>query len=191
VQGRVALLVLAVAVAACGGQVGTTSTSDGGSFLDAFTDSGAISVDSGAVDTGMLDVGSVVDSAPEAVAPIDAAQGCPAAAPSGQCSSNGEMCPYPGNACVCTSGCTTGECCPTTCPMLGFPCGQVGDGCGSILNCRTCPGGQACVNGVCGGPDAGCVVGTCPKGVCGPIDDGCGGTIQCGDCYWSCTLSGP
>jgi hypothetical protein len=195
---REALLLLGVV--ACGGQVGTRSTSDGGSFLDASTDTGVVVEQ----DSGTIDSSVPVDSGAEAVAPFDAApldagcdaQGdascCPATAPVGPCSTNGEACQYPGNACTCSSGCTAGECCPASCPQLGFPCGQVGDGCGSILNCRTCPAGQTCNAGICGGgTDAGCVVGTCPASACGLIDDGCGGKIQCGGCYWSCVLSGP
>ena len=64
------------------------------------------------------------------------------------CGTPGVCCPAPqtcgGGVCLCT---------PTTCNALGRNCGIVGDGCGGLLNCGACPGGQTCgaVNpGVCG-----------------------------------------
>jgi hypothetical protein len=69
-------------------------------------------------------------------------------------------------------------CVPKTCAERGICCGQIGDGCGDILDCGPC------------GPDAGppgcevCVPKTCAQlgFACGAHDDGCGGTIDCGGC---------
>jgi hypothetical protein len=88
-------------------------------------------------------------------------------------------------------------CTPKTCIDLHFNCGPNGDGCGGLLQCGTCPAGQACGLGgpsVCGwiyGPEAGgdgapfnCTPTTCAAlGYnCGPAGDGCGGSVQCGAC---------
>lgn len=205
---RRVLLALGCIVAACGGQVGTRDSSDGGVGGDSgaagsssgFLDSGA-APDSLSSSGGPVDSTAPADTGPDAVTcgiVHDAGSGgvcvpCPGAAPSGACDYNGVACEYPGQYCLCTNGCTSGQCCPKTCEQLGFPCGQVGDGCGGILNCRTCPTGHACgTNGACADPsDAGCVPGGCGIGICGVIDDGCGGKIDCGACYWTCVLSGP
>ena len=71
----------------------------------------------------------------------------------------------------CALGCT-----PTTCPALGFNCGNFSDGCGGTLNCGSCGTNEVCTNGVC----------TCSKaldcGVCGGCDAYCywPGTCTCG-----------
>ncbi|MCY1059096.1 hypothetical protein [Nannocystis sp. SCPEA4] len=45
---------------------------------------------------------------------------------------------------------TTGPpgCVPLDCAAAGAVCGDLADGCGSTLNCGTCPGDQVCGNGV-------------------------------------------
>lgn len=108
------------------------------------------------------------------------------------CTAVGVVCNYPQATCVCES--CGGGCLPRTCVSLGAHCGLLGDGCGGLLNCGTCPPGQTCGgNGVaneCGGADAGCVRRTCLPAVCGLVDDGCGGRINCDACpSWHCIPS--
>ena len=44
--------------------------------------------------------------------------------------------------------CGVPPCTPTTCAQLpAGTCGQVGDGCGGLLNCPACPAGEACGGG--------------------------------------------
>lgn len=45
--------------------------------------------------------------------------------------------------------CGPGSCCPVTCAQHGAECGVVGDGCGGVLDCGTCPAGKACDAGLC------------------------------------------
>ncbi len=73
-----------------------------------------------------------------------------------------------------------------TCASKGLDCGQVGDGCGCILDCGTCtnPGdtcGGAGVPNVCGQP---CNPTTCAAlgATCGQTGDGCSGSLDCGKC---------
>lgn len=84
-------------------------------------------------------------------------------------------------------------CVPRTCINANMACGPLADGCGGLLNCGTCSGGQTCggggIAGQCGSPgpglvDGGCVARTsCPAGLnCGAYADGCGSTISCGAC---------
>ncbi len=76
---------------------------------------------------------------------------------------------------------TVPSCTPTSCSAKGVTCGQIGDGCGNILQCGMCPSGQACINGACG---SGCTSKTCTQEgfVCGMQSDGCGNAINCGAC---------
>ncbi len=73
-------------------------------------------------------------------------------------------------------------CTPTTCALKGATCGPLPDGCGNILECGTCPSGEACTNNVCG--NGGCVPKTCAAQnfACGSQGDGCGNAISCGTC---------
>jgi hypothetical protein len=75
-----------------------------------------------------------------------------------------------------------------TCEIAGATCGEIGDGCDSVLQCGTCDAPETCGGGAqpsqCGG-DNGCVLETCEtqSAECGPVGDGCGGTIaSCGSC---------
>ena len=75
----------------------------------------------------------------------------------------------------------------------GQYCGEIGDGCGNVLNCGGCPGDWVCVENVCvGGAD--CVPSTeCQVGgaqFCGAIGDGCGRALECGDCVGGETCIG-
>jgi hypothetical protein len=81
---------------------------------------------------------------------------------------------------------------PTLCvpQACGPRCGPIGDGCGSVLNCPSCPQPLVCGGGgpnLCGAgpppPDA-CTPRTCQQlgQRCGPAGDGCGGLLQCGTC---------
>jgi hypothetical protein len=95
-------------------------------------------------------------------------------------------------------GGTLTPCVPKTCTQLGSNCGPQADGCGNLIQCGTCPAGQACgvgaPPGVCGasglGPDGGplnlCTPKTCAQlgFTCGPAGDGCGNLIAggCGTC---------
>jgi hypothetical protein len=93
--------------------------------------------------------------------------------------------------------------CPSTCQALGANCGPVTDTkCGGIVQCGSCPSGQACGAGgpnVCGtgtSSDAGkCTPKTCADlgANCGAVSDGCGGLLQCGTCATGqqCGLGGP
>ena len=71
-------------------------------------------------------------------------------------------------------------CTPKTCASQATVCGPVGDGCGNILQCGTCPANQACVGGKC----VGCTPKTCAgqSYTCGMQGDGCGDAINCGAC---------
>lgn len=40
-------------------------------------------------------------------------------------------------------------CVPASCLSLGYECGTVSDGCGTILNCGSCSSGFSCVSGTC------------------------------------------
>ncbi len=73
-------------------------------------------------------------------------------------------------------------CVPTTCAAKGATCGPIGDTCGNILECGTCPSGEVCTNGTCG--NGGCVPKTCAAQsfACGSQGDGCGNAISCGTC---------
>jgi hypothetical protein len=76
------------------------------------------------------------------------------------------------------------QCTPKTCVQQGIECGQAGDGCGNVIQCPNCPGGQTCGGGgvasKCGAPT--CVKKQCAANQCGTIADGCGGTVNCGNC---------
>jgi hypothetical protein len=77
-------------------------------------------------------------------------------------------------------------CTPAKCPTAAGTCGQMGDGCGGLLDCGTCTPPQTCGGGgtanVCGG--TGCTPRTCQQAnaTCGPVADGCGGILDCGQC---------
>ncbi|SEU37552.1 hypothetical protein SAMN05443572_112142 [Myxococcus fulvus] len=76
-------------------------------------------------------------------------------------------------------------CCePTTCVAQGKNCGVISNGCGSPLDCGTCPSGQACGTG--GVPNV-CACAPIPEqtacsGKCGLVPNGCGSTWNCGGC---------
>jgi hypothetical protein len=71
-------------------------------------------------------------------------------------------------------------CTPKTCTQQGAQCGAIGDGCGNILSCGTCPANQACVGNQC----LGCTPKTCAQQgfMCGMQGDGCGNAVDCGPC---------
>jgi hypothetical protein len=82
-----------------------------------------------------------------------------------------------------------GACAGRSCSQQGISCGPAGDGCGNVIQCGGCQGGDTCggggVPGQCGQPDGGaCTPITCGvQGLsCGPTGDGCGNVIQCGTC---------
>jgi hypothetical protein len=96
-------------------------------------------------------------------------------------------------------------CTPTTCALLGNPCGSQGDGCGGVLTCATCVLPQTCGGGgtpdKCGGnngvgPDGGaiCTPWDCshyPATTCGVQSNGCGGiTAACNPCTLPLTCGG-
>lgn len=75
-------------------------------------------------------------------------------------------------------------CTPQTCQQQGIGCGMAGNGCGALISCGTCPGGQ-----VCQGSPAQCVTPNCTtttcaaqNAECGMIANGCGGSLDCGPC---------
>ncbi|HEV3193321.1 MAG TPA: hypothetical protein VGY54_22590, partial [Polyangiaceae bacterium] len=82
----------------------------------------------------------------------------------------------------------SGSCTPLTCSPPGAKyCEKIGDGCGGIVDCGSCPQGQTCgavVPGICG--DASCAPSVTSCAVnggtyCGTIGDGCGRGVNCGD----------
>ena len=76
-------------------------------------------------------------------------------------------------------------CTPATCQSLGNECGQWGDGCGGILSCGSCGGGETCSIGVCvPPPPPACMPASCQSlgAECGLRSDGCGGSLNCGSC---------
>ncbi|HEX7597323.1 MAG TPA: hypothetical protein VF518_03855 [Polyangia bacterium] len=85
------------------------------------------------------------------------------------------------------SQCVPAICTPLTCkPTGGQYCGgQVGDGCGGVLDCSAaCPAGWTCADHSCVGDLTckrltACTNGT-PFNFCGEVGDGCGGTLHCG-----------
>jgi hypothetical protein len=79
--------------------------------------------------------------------------------------------------------CSGGTCTPKTCAAQGAICGAVGDGCGGVLTCGTCPSGQTCTNNKCG-------PGTNPgPGSCGH-DLTCTGSALSSGCDTSTTIAG-
>jgi hypothetical protein len=108
----------------------------------------------------------------------------------GACSPGPTFAPMPdGTACWANGHCTAGACTgcmPTvTCQSpLNYLCGsQLGDGCGGILNCGTCPTGYACEGCNDGGVVAACVPTCATLGFnCGEVDRGCGQIGNCGTC---------
>jgi hypothetical protein len=77
---------------------------------------------------------------------------------------------------------TPPSCAPRSCSDLGAECGVAPDGCGSTLNCGSCPPGSTCINNRCDSPE--CNPRTCEQAgaECGFIADGCGDTVNCGPC---------
>jgi hypothetical protein len=77
-----------------------------------------------------------------------------------------------------------GGCGLQTCQSAGAVCGVVGDGCGSLLNCGSCPTNQGCVMGKCVMGMGMCTPKTCAdQGFnCGLAGDGCGNPNNCGPC---------
>jgi len=84
----------------------------------------------------------------------------------------------------------SGACEDVSCQAIGATyCERIGDGCGSTLDCGSCPGGMICgargIPGVCGMPDDRCTPLICKGAMieyCGVIGDGCGGVLDCAEC---------
>ncbi len=104
------------------------------------------------------------------------------------CGANGFLC----IECPLGYSCENGTCIeppscrPITCESVGKNCGQLPDGCGGVLECGTCSGGDTC--GGAGTANV-CGPGTCnPRSCamlgaqCGPVSDGCATVLQCGSC---------
>jgi hypothetical protein len=87
-----------------------------------------------------------------------------------------------------------GSCTPVSClPVGGQYCEEIGNGCGTTLDCGACSGDWTCENNVCvGGPSctpmASCTVDGATY--CGSIGDGCGRALACGDCPNGDTCTG-
>lgn len=83
-------------------------------------------------------------------------------------------------------------CTKTTCEQEGKDCGSIVDGCGGVLFCGLCDGGETC------GADAPNVCGNfgfcndqgCPQDACGLLSNGCDGVIDCGECRLPETCGG-
>ncbi len=173
---RVALLLLAVALAGCraaipDGIFACTGDGDcppgqtcqggfcsaGGAGLDASRPDAA-GVDAAGVDAAGTDGGGVDAALPDA-GPTD---GCiPRACAALECGpgiANGCGGLLDCGACTdaahtCGGGgpslCGEGPCDPLECADLGASCGSPADGCGAMLDCGTCPADQACRGGAC------------------------------------------
>jgi hypothetical protein len=121
--------------------------------------------------------------------------GCGGTLECGDCP-GGDGCGARAIAGVC--GKPAGLCSPVSCDQPGGRyCGQVGDGCGGILDCGACPAGQACggagVTGVCAAPAGSCTPAKCEQAggrLCGKVGDGCGKTLDCGECPAGQTCGG-
>jgi len=81
-------------------------------------------------------------------------------------------------------------CTARSCSQQNSTCGPVGDGCGNIIMCGTCPTGQTCIAGNCS--TGGCVPKSCAQQGfnCGMASDGCGHVINCGTCTGVQTCGG-
>ena len=206
--------------AACDGLIGLTDPTvdagaqDAAAHFDAADDADDSSADTGVMEGGVIaDVG--VDAGEHAGGGADSSGACMPKT----CEELGYNCGFTGDGCgnaiqcgackapefcggggpsVCGGSSQSGDtgtmgCVPTTCFHLGYDCGVAGDGCGNILQCGTCEGGESCGGGginTCGGTSthsgdgSTCVPQTC-AGLgfnCGAASDGCGGTLQCGTC---------
>jgi hypothetical protein len=81
--------------------------------------------------------------------------------------------------------CTNRATCTTA---TGSYCGTIGDNCGGILDCGSCPTGLFCGSvspNICGGaPNCTPITCTTASGgrYCGKVGDGCGRLLDCGDC---------
>ncbi|MFT3697890.1 MAG: hypothetical protein QM831_32420 [Kofleriaceae bacterium] len=89
----------------------------------------------------------------------------------------------PGNAN--DAGVDAAPCGLVTCASTGATCGPVGDGCGLVIDCGDCTGGEFCGGDgsafQCGG--TACAPHGCGSAECGVVADGCGGvTASCGTC---------
>ncbi|MCC7383389.1 MAG: hypothetical protein IT384_16245 [Deltaproteobacteria bacterium] len=74
------------------------------------------------------------------------------------------------------------SCTARTCAAAGAQCGVIADGCGSTVDCGTCPSNGVCSQNQC--VPSSCVPRTCAQAGanCGVVADGCGGTRNCGSC---------
>ena len=92
------------------------------------------------------------------------------------------------------SGLGVTGCAKRTCAEAGMNCGPISDGCGGLVDCGTCPSGQACgaiSPSVCGAGS--CTTrSTCADlgATCGQQGDGCGDVIECGTCTLPETCGG-
>ncbi|MBS2029685.1 MAG: hypothetical protein JST54_17430, partial [Deltaproteobacteria bacterium] len=95
-----------------------------------------------------------------------------------------------------TGGQDGGGCGLRTCQSANANCGPIGDGCGGIIQCGDCAGGDFCG----GGGASRCGPGNCTPTSClalgldcGAVSDGCGGVLDCGSCSGSdfCGGGGP
>jgi hypothetical protein len=108
------------------------------------------------------------------------------------CVQEGFTCGGGGIPSVCGAPRDSGRCKPVQCEQAaGQYCGEIGGGCGDILDCGGCrlPGffcGGGGTPNLCGFPDmGGCNRTVCaqPGGsYCGVIGNGCGGRLDCGAC---------
>ena len=83
-----------------------------------------------------------------------------------------------------STGDISSPCVAATCDSLGANCGQVPDGCGSVISCGQCADGEICG---AAGPNL-CGAGACsPRtcadlgAACGSVADGCGQIVACPD----------
>jgi hypothetical protein len=155
---------LYVLFAACAEGGGGEAGDGGPPRTDGSPPADAGQVDAGRLDGGRRDAGSTSCPAGQHACgggcvddlPNDPANGCRLGC--------GEPCPTPSHG---TASCTAGgtcdftctapfrrvedrcECAPRTCADVGAMCGAPDDGCGRALDCGTCPGGRACVEGRC------------------------------------------
>src|SRR5260221_160753 len=96
----------------------------------------------------------------------------------------GDSCHDPGKTCGGGGTANRCGCTPTTCQAKNANCGMLPDGCGGMIDCKTCA-----PPAMCGGDGPNrcgttpCVAKTCAElgAACGAISDGCSKILDCGN----------